>query len=849
KFGILIINMDMHIVLGALNPLHDPQGALYVLNDNGDFLVHPDANRTFGFDQNRPHRWQDEFPSVASLAGISSTEVRPFRNSAGHKVFAAAAATQLASGPRIVAIEVAPESTLLAPARSIRRAAIYAGLAAVIGALILALVIARSLSKPLARMANAVQSFAREESLDVPVEASGEIGILARTFARMVDDVSDKTAALRAEIEERRRAEYELAQHAERERLFIAVVESSEDAIIAMTLDGVITAWNPAAERLFGYTAHEAIGREISIIAPENRSDEPLALLDRIWRGERIDQFETVRVTKDGRQLDVVLSASPVRSPSNEIIGASKIIHDITERKQAEERFRLVLESSPNCIVVLDRAGCIQFVNAATEQTFGYTREEIAGQHIERLLPQLSSDEELPTDAVTIDGDAEHLGHRKNGTTFPVEFALRPLVTPTGPQVLCTIVDITQRKLNEQERDQLAARLRRSEKMEAVGQLAGGVAHDFNNILTAILGNADLARGLINRPEQVDHAALADYLQQIEKSATSAADLTRQLLAFGSRQAAQPRPLNLNDRVAGMQKMLRRLIPENIQLEYPESPDLPAIMADPSQIEQILVNLVVNARDAMPDGGTILIETTTATIDESATHLDPDVEPGNYVLLTVSDTGTGMDEATQARLFEPFFTTKQRGQGTGLGLATVYGIVKQAEGHIHVYSEIGHGSTFRVYFPAIAATVPEPETPAPAPAPEGSGTILLCEDDESVRLLMEQLIAGAGYTVITAGNGEEALNLAKAQRRPIDLLVTDVVMPGMHGRALAEKLRALRPALKVLYVSGYTANVIAHHGLIENEIELIEKPFTRAALLQRIHHILHATSTPTPANP
>jgi CheY-like chemotaxis protein len=370
--------------------------------------------------------------------------------------------------------------------------------------------------------------------------------------------------------------------------------------------------------------------------------------------------------------------------------------------------------------------------------------------------------------------------------------------------------------------------------MEALGRLTGGVAHDFNNLLTVILGHASLIRNDLDQ----SHPLWQD-VEQIQKAAERAATLTRQLLAFSRQQVLQPRVLNLNEIVTNIERMLRRLIGEDIDLVTTLDLQLGQVKADFSQLEQVIANLVVNARDAMPEGGKLTIETANVELDETYTQQHLGVEPGPYVMLAVSDTGIGMNVATQARLFEPFFTTKERGQGTGLGLATVYGIVKQSGGDIWVYSELGRGTTFKIYLPRLdqTASAVEPEAGLPD-MPAGTETVLLVEDEEAVRALARQVLEMNGYTVLAAGHGGEALLLGEQRQEQIHLLVTDVIMPHMSGQELAERLTVLHPEMKILYMSGYTDQAIARHGVLEPGLFFLQKPFSPNALVQKAREVL-----------
>jgi signal transduction histidine kinase/CheY-like chemotaxis protein len=397
--------------------------------------------------------------------------------------------------------------------------------------------------------------------------------------------------------------------------------------------------------------------------------------------------------------------------------------------------------------------------------------------------------------------------------------------------VIAILKDITERKALEKQ-------LRQLQKMEAVGQLSGGIAHDFNNLLGVILGYSELLEEGLGRNTKLRKTA-----QEIKKAGQRAASLTRQLLAFSRQQMLEPKVLNLNSVVTDTEKMLRRLIGEHIDITSRLAPDLWQVKADQGQIEQVIMNLAVNARDAMPDGGKLTIETRNIVLDEEyALHHQPTV-PGKYVEMVITDTGTGMDAQTQSHIFEPFFTTKELGKGTGLGLATVYGVVKQSGGYIWVYSEPGLGSTFRVYLPRVEEGVLQsgPGDSSNAPA-RGSETILLVEDEESLRTLTRTILEQNGYTVLEASGGEEALEIVRRHTRPIDLLLTDMVMPGMNGYAVARSLALVRPGLKIVYMSGYSG--FGYGGLPESEDVPLSKPFTRDVLLRKLHEVLHLQKDP-----
>jgi PAS domain S-box-containing protein len=558
----------------------------------------------------------------------------------------------------------------------------------------------------------------RRNGSEFPVEISlSPVSTDNGTFVlSAIRDISDRKRIAeelrRANEELHRRTTEQLGEY--RSRL-ASIIDSSEDAIISKGLDGTIISWNKGAEHIYGYTPEEVIGKHISLLTPSDRPDEISEILQTIAKGESVEHHESVRVTKDGRHLDVSISVSPLRDANGDVVGASAIARDITAQKRAE------------------------------------------GQ------------------------------------------------------------------------------LRQSQKMEAIGRLAGGVAHDFNNILGIINACTEFLR------DRIDPAAEPSlYVENIKKATERGTALTKQLLAFSRTPAIQTHVLDLNERLKDISKLLRPLMGDDVEILIVSKSPSAVVEADPSQLDQIVVNLAVNARDAMPRGGKFILETGAVRFDEDFAEQHQAMAAGKYVLLTVSDTGSGMDEATVSRIFEPFFTTKEVGKGTGLGLATVYGIVKQSAGHILVYSEPGQGTTFKIYLPSAdhkIGLVSNPEVETVSPKRQGT-TILLVEDDEIMRSLSRQLLQEHGYTVVEADDGQSALDWVQAHPGPIDLLLTDVVMRRMSGPELVERLKASHPALKVVYMSGYTGELIAEREVLKRGITLLEKPFTRTALLNTIHTTL-----------
>jgi len=865
-----------------------------------------------------------------------------------------------------------------------------------------------------------------------------------------------------------------------------AVVESSDDAIVGKSLDGTITAWNTGAENLFGYSASEALGKPIQMLVPPERANEESEILARLGRGEHLKHFETVRVQKNGRRIDVSVTTSPIKDSTGTIIGASKIARDISERKRAEEelrksedRFSKAFRQSPIAITISTEVeGRYLDANESFLRMTGYPRSDVIGHTSVDLalwvLPSLRIDllrhlqgggnvtdlpmqyrnstgeirkAELSWERIEVEGhpcllsfmrditerirsenslreyervveglvdmivvvdrdyryiianrsflnyrDMEReqvIGHRVDEVlekeTFQsivkekmdecfsgkiVEYEMKhdypklgeralfasyfPIVGPTGiERIACVLRDITERKRAEEklrksedrfskvfrqsplaitisteadgsyldanesfltmtgytredvvgrtasemrfwalpsvrtdllqrlregrrvtdrrmqfktstaeireaelsweeievegqpcllafmrditETQRLEAQFLQAQKMEAVGRLAGGVAHDFNNLLSVIIGYSDLSLDLV-APE----STVKRYLVQIKKSSERAALLTRQLLAFSRQQIIFPRILDLNNVISNVNTMLFRMVGDSVSVSFRAANSIGSIQADPGQIEQILMNLVVNARDAMPHGGNIVIETANVELDEHYVSEHPGSQTGQHVVLAISDTGCGIDENIKSKIFEPFFTTKSIGQGTGLGLFTVYGIVTQSKGSICVDSEIGKGTTFKIYFPRIAARAEElVQSHEVDDVISGSETILLVEDDESVRKVSASLLSSAGYRVIEASNAEKALEIMTASGSGIDLLLTDLIMFGQSGFDLFEKARVIHPDLRTLFMSGYTGDLVALRGSSISEGAFLPKPFTRISLLKKVYSALH----------
>ena len=674
-------------------------------------------------------------------------------------------------------------------------------------------------------------------------ERMAEIKSLNEGLERHTTQVAATNRELKEEISARGRAEETIFKMA-------AIVESSDDAIISKSLDGTILSWNRGAEKIYGYSSEEVIGRSINIIVPPDLSADVPAILQRIRRGENISNHETIRLRKDGQAISTSLTVSSIKNVAGEIVGVSVIARDITARKRieealrrAEEKYRGIFENAVEGIFQSTPEGRFISVNPAMARMYGYTSAEemIAEQtDIERLHyvePERRAEfKQLLEKHSFIQGFQSEV-YRKDRSMFRASENVRAMRDKDGAVLYYegTIEDITERKRTEEALRESEDRLRQSQKIEGIGQLAGGVAHDFNNILTAITGYSELTLRRLTQDNP-----LRRNIEEIKKASERAASLTRQLLAFSRKQILQPEVLNLNAVVPDMDQMLRRLIGEDIDLLTVLDPALGSVKADPSQIQQVILNLAVNARDAMPKGGKLTIETANAYLSEEYAYQHTAVRSGHYVLLAVSDNGCGMDEATQARIFEPFFTTKEVGRGTGLGLSTVYGIVKQSEGNIWVYTEEGKGTTFKVYLPRFDEVIEEHgESAVDAQLSHEGEMVLLVEDEEMVRQIAREILEMNGYHVLEASHGKEALLICEQHEGRIDLMVTDVVMPQMSGRQLAECLASSRPETKVLYMSGYTDDAIVHHGVLDENVNFLQKPFTPDALARKVREVLN----------
>jgi len=653
-----------------------------------------------------------------------------------------------------------------------------------------------------------------DDSLEVPCDPM----VLIRKVAQLIE---------RKQVEKSLRAS-ELEMRA----LFAAMT----DVVFLLSAEGRYLKIAPTKPSFLYKPAADLIDKTLHQVFPKKQAEFFLSNVRRaLSAGQRHNVEYLLEI--EGKEVWFDGSVSPMSDDS-----VLWVARDITERKrteealrEAEKKYRSIFENAVEGIFQSTPDGRLISANPALARMLGYKSPQDLIESVTEIEQQLYVEPDQRAEFMKLLQE-DDVGRgfvaqlrRKDGSLIWALGNARVVRDASG-KLVCyegSVEDITERK-------QLEEQLRQSQKMEAVGQLAGGVAHDFNNLLTAINGYSDLTLKHLT-----EDSPLRSKVEQIKKAGVRAASLTRQLLAFSRKQVLQPVVLDINSLVTDVSKMLRRLVGEDIEFVTLLRPKTGNVNADPGQIEQVLMNLVVNARDAMPKGGKIVIETAKAEFDEGYAEQHVAVNPGPYVMLAVSDTGTGMDEETRARIFEPFFTTKELGKGTGLGLSTVYGIVKQSGGFIWAYSELGKGTTFKVYLPRIAQLAEGyKRNVQPKSARRGTETILLVEDDKTVRDLVREVLRDYGYTVLVAVNGEDALSVAERHGAAIHLLLTDVVMPGMSGRILANRLSEARPEMKMLFMSGYTDDAIVHHGVLDADTRFIQKPFPPHALAQKVRDVL-----------
>lgn len=666
------------------------------------------------------------------------------------------------------------------------------------------------------------KEFRRKDGAIVPIE-------LRIVLSRGADEKPIGMWAIVRDITERLKKEESL-------RRFKHSVESSPDAVYWIDKKGRFPYVNEQACRSLGYTRGELMRLHLWDIDADFSSDQWGPHWERVSRAGGA-RFERMHRRKDGTQF-------PVEISSTHIIFDRKAHHvayarDISRRKKTDEDLRFfkhAIDTSPESVFQMNQDGGFIYLNDQACRSLGYTREELLNMHLWDIDPNFSPErwnahwEAMRTEHSRL---IETTHRRKDGSIFPIEVLAIRLPFGDEERHLAFVRDITERHKAEAERVRLEAQLLQSQKLESIGRLAGGVAHDYNNMLSVILGCSEIMRSKM-APED----PLLNELDQIQRAAVRSKNITQQLLAFSRKQVFEPKILDTNDLIRSVGKSLSRLIGEDIELLFIPSIDRMEIEFDPIQFEQVLMNLAVNARDAMPHGGKLTIETKNIVLDPAYCRDHVGFIPGNFVRISVSDNGVGIPSETLAHIFEPFFTTKAVGKGTGLGLATVYGIVKQGGGFINVYSEPGLGTSFKIYLPRIQEQAEAVATPTAPRLEIGTETILLVEDDEMVRSMTKAILEQLGYDVIAADRPEEALAIFEKMHSSIDLLLSDVVMPKMNGKELYDRLRTVRSDLKALFMSGYTTNVIVHHGVLDRGVNLIAKPFTMEKLACKVREAL-----------
>ena len=648
--------------------------------------------------------------------------------------------------------------------------------------------------------------------------------------------------------------------------LFATFLEAVPDAIVGVVADGTILLVNAQAELLFGYGRDDLIGQPLQLLVPTSARDHSQlhAMHFRLPVPRPMGLgMELSGKRCDGSEFPAEISLGWVEMDGRVIVIAA--VRDITERKRSEAKFRSLLEAAPDAIVGVNPDGLIALVNTQAEALFGYERNQLIGRPVELLVPSAALNIHSPNpnpgfrDPRTRPDEAwiALAGLRADGSEFPAEVSLSSIETEEGLMVCAAIRDVTERVEAQHERDRMEAQLERdrlerqlhqSQRLESLGQLAGGVAHDFNNLLAAILNyvsfvDEEITAEIALRPSHKSArlTAVLDDVTQIGAAAERAARLTHQLLAFGRREVIKPEIIDFNAIVGEVDGLLRTTIGEQVELITRCATDLQHVLADRGQMEQVLLNLAVNARDAMPIGGTLIIDTDNFTVDDDYAAMDPRLEAGPHVRLRVADTGTGMDRDTIERAFEPFFSTKPKDKGSGLGLATVYGIVNQAGGMVDLESDLGTGTTVTILLPSVVTVVPQPDAPrCNARRSHGGETILVVEDEDLVLDVARRILTRHGYRVLAARGGSEALELINEHRGTIHLLLTDVVMPGLTGMQVAERVTEVRPRIRVLYMSGYPESVITSQGVVQRGIHLVPKPFVATDLLDHVRATLDA---------
>jgi PAS domain S-box-containing protein len=636
-------------------------------------------------------------------------------------------------------------------------------------------------------------------------------------------------------------------------RLQVLIDAAVDYAILMLDLGGRVVSWNSGAARLTGYSAEEIVGQPLdSFYTPEDREAGVPNKAIAAARASGRHEAEGWRLRKDGSQYWAIVIIDGIRGERGELIGFAQVTRDVTERQfahqnleESEGRYRRLVEAVVDyAIFQLDPTGLVTTWNAGAERIKGYSRDQIVGRHFSQFYTKEDRAAGVPQRALetarsTGRYEAEGWRVRKDGSRFWASVVIDAIRGDDGELIGFAKVtrDITERYKAQRELKETQEQLAVAQKMEAVGQLSGGIAHDFNNLLMIVIGNLETAQ---QHAGKIGNNTLTRVLSNAMRGARRAAALTSRLLAFSRRQPLDPKPLDVNKFLTGAAEFMQRSLGEATQIEVVGSVGLWMIEADPNQLEVALVNLAINARDAMPDGGKLTIEGANVYADEDYSRRNPEIAPGQYVAICVSDTGTGMPPEILNRVFEPFFTTKELGRGTGLGLSQVYGFLKQSGGHVKIYSEVGRGTTVKLYFPRLQGKNLQDEEPADDQVSESDEgeSVLVVEDDNDLRTYLVDVLRQLRYRVVACSNAKAAMSILRASDRPVDLLLTDIVMPDKNGRELANDACRLRPGLRVLYMTGYSRNAVIHQGRLDEGVDLMQKPVSQIELANRVRMAL-----------
>jgi PAS domain S-box-containing protein len=832
-FAVLVINVDLRPAIAHIRSSARDDAQVYVVNEAGDYLVHPDPKLDFGFERGRVNRIQDDFPDLAKIILKTDKQPRLIEDRRGEWFGMGWESVQLAGGPWVTVVEASPYSRLMRAPTVISNSALIGGGTAIFCAILMAIALARSLTKPLVEITNAVEGFSSGREVVVSRGGGQEIARLAEAFSDMATKSRRTSSALIVEADERRRIAEVLR----------STIDNMSDPVLVADAQGTVLITNPAARQLFG--ALSGVGVLNSALTFERFLPDGVTPLPpeaspllRAFNGEAVDDFEfIVQPTGSTRRAYLVANGRPIRNKDGELQGAVTVYHDVTLTKKAQQSLlesermaRAIIDTALDAFIQINPAGAITEWSPPAETMFGWSREEAVGRHLGKLLfaPDTMEARREGYRRFVESASKGGTGYRveieairKDGSPIQIEVSLTLLRLDSGYVTNAFMRDLTEKKISEEQ-------LRQAQKMDSIGQLTGGIAHDFNNMLTVITGTIDILSDAV-----ADKPQIATIARLIGEAANRGAQMTKHLLAFARKQPLMPVVTDVNILLADLGELLRPTLGEAIEISSMLHNGVWPIMIDRNQLNSALINLAVNARGAMPDGGKLTLETCNVVLIDDFVKNDQ-LEPGNYVMIAVSDSGFGIPEAIRDKIFEPFFTTKEVGKGTGLGLAIVYGFVKQSGGLITVGSDVGRGTTFRIYLPASEA---QPEWVAPAaPASNAAGgteTILLVEDDPMVRSFVATQLHGLGYRTIEAANAADALRIID-QGTAFDLLFTDIVMPGqLNGVQMAAEAAKRRSPLKVLFTSGHFDNAIAG-GRLDPAALLLAKPYPRSELARMV---------------